>query len=131
MSFSGFIKNLFGAAEDAGNAVEMPENNTRHPNPIYDNLPGNLFKKEFQASKGAVLLDVRTPMEVRSGALPGAIAIDIMSSSFASKIAALDRSKTYFVYCRSGNRSAQACQIMHRQGFDVRNLMGGIGAWPR
>lgn len=131
MSFSGFFKNLFGGNGEAESAVEMPENNTKHPNPVYDNLPGNLFKKEFQASKGAVLLDVRTSMEVRSGALPGAVHIDIMSPSFAAKVAALDRSKTYFIYCRSGNRSAQACQIMHRQGFDVRNLMGGIGAWPR
>ncbi len=129
MAFSAFIKSLFGGSHET-EVADLPENTTKHPHPVYDNLPGNLFKKEFQASKNAVLLDVRTAMEVRSGALPGALHIDIMSPSFAQKIAVLDRSKTYFIYCRSGNRSAQACQIMHRQGFDVRNLMGGIGAWP-
>lgn len=131
MALSGFFKTLFGGSDTAEPIADLPVNDTKHPNPVYDNLPGNLLKKEFQANKNAVLLDVRTAMEVRSGALPGAVHIDIMSPSFAAKIAALDRGKTYFIYCRSGNRSAQACQIMHRQGFDVRNLMGGISAWPR
>lgn len=130
MALSDFFKTLFGGSSDS-EVADLPENNTKHPNPVYDNLPGNLFKKEFMASKNAVLLDVRTASEVRSGALPGAIHIDIMARGFAQKVAGLDRTKTYFIYCRSGNRSGQACQIMHRQGFDVRNLMGGISAWPR
>jgi rhodanese-related sulfurtransferase len=43
---------------------------------------------------------------------------------------ALDSSKTYFVYCRSGARSAQACQIFKLNGFDsCYNLLGGILEW--
>jgi rhodanese-related sulfurtransferase len=42
----------------------------------------------------------------------------------------LDKSQTYFVYCRSGARSAQACQIFKQQGIaDCYNLLGGILEW--
>jgi rhodanese-related sulfurtransferase len=130
MSLLNIIQNLFGNNADT-NVQDLPENNTQHPNPIFDNLNGHLFKKALTSNPNAVLLDVRTSMEVRSGALPGAINIDFMSSNFMQKVAGLDKSKTYLVYCRSGNRSGQACQMMHKMGFDVRNLMGGIGAFPQ
>jgi rhodanese-related sulfurtransferase len=123
-----FLKNLFGTG-GAAQAAEMPENSTFHPSPQFDNLPGPLFKKALEADPQAVLLDVRTPMEVKMGALPGAQNLDFMGHNFAQKVAALDKSKTYFVYCRSGNRSAQACKLMYQMGFDVRNLLGGIGAY--
>lgn len=120
------FKNLFGKEE-----VIDVENNTSHPNPDFKQLPGDLFKKEYQATKDAVLLDVRTAMEYQSGSLPKAANIDFMSLSFKKNVAGLDKSKTYFLFCRSGNRSAQACNTMRSMGFDVRNLMGGVGAWPR
>lgn len=127
-----FLKNLFsGAATETAEPEAAILNTTSHPNPQYDNLTGQLFKQELKDNPNAVLLDVRTPMEVRAGALPKAINIDIMSSNFTKQIAALDKSKTYLVYCRSGNRSAQACKIMYKMGFDVRNLLGGIGAFPK
>jgi rhodanese-related sulfurtransferase len=45
-------------------------------------------------------------------------------------IAQLDTSKTYYVYCRSGARSAQACQLLKQQGItDCFNLLGGILDW--
>lgn len=43
----------------------------------------------------------------------------------------MDKSKDYFIFCRSGNRSAQACGIMAELGFNVYNLKGGVGMWPR
>lgn len=125
-----FFKKIFGGGATEA-VAESIVNDTSHPNPQYDNLPGNLFKKEFQSHSDAVLLDVRTAMELSGGKLPKAVNIDFMASNFREKVAALDKSKTYFIYCRSGNRSGQACQIMHKMGFDVRNLMGGIGAYPK
>ncbi|MEZ4894411.1 MAG: rhodanese-like domain-containing protein [Saprospiraceae bacterium] len=75
-----------------------------------------------------MLLDVRTPAEFAQGAIPGAN-IDFLSPSFAGKIKNLDKDVTYFLYCRSGARSAQAGKQMNKLGFDVRNLSGGIGAF--
>lgn len=124
MALTSFFKNLFGntadSAETTGTSTERPR---------FDNQPGRLFRKEFESTPEAVLLDVRTAAEFKSGTLPGAVNLDFMSPSFKSNIARLDKSKTYFVFCRSGNRSGQACKLMYQTGFDVRNLLGGIGAW--
>jgi len=79
---------------------------------------------------GTVVLDVRTPAEFASGHLPQARNIDIEGSDFAAKIAALDKSATYAVYCRSGNRSGVALKQMAAAHFThVYDMAGGIDAW--
>ena len=97
----------------------------------YETLSGSEFKSRFQLEKGAVLLDVRTPGEFAGGTIPGAKNLDFNSSQFRNSIEKLEKSKTYFVFCRSGGRSAGACSIMADKGFKVYNLAGGVGAWPR
>lgn len=77
-----------------------------------------------------VVLDIRTSEEVAVGALPDAQVIDFYSPSFQSDLDELNRDATYLVYCRSGNRSAQATRLMENLGFeDVYELEGGILAW--
>ncbi len=96
----------------------------------FENLPVDDFKEQFEAHSNAALLDVRTPEEVAAGAIDGAAVINIFDADFADKVAELDKSKAYFVYCRSGRRSANACQIMSDQGFgELFNLEGGYMAW--
>lgn len=96
----------------------------------YKNLNGKEFKEEFKASNKPVLIDVRTPGEFASGTIAGSKTIDMMSPLFKDAIGKLDKDKDYYVFCRSGNRSAQACNIMAKEGFKVANLKGGIGEWP-
>ena len=97
----------------------------------YKDISGEEVKRLQQDQPDAVVLDVRTPMEVSQGKIPGAQVIDLMDSQFMQKVEALDKTKPYVVYCRSGNRSAQACNYMAGRGFDkLYNLNGGIGDWP-
>jgi len=79
----------------------------------------------------SVILDVRTEDEFESGYIKNALNLDIRGGSeFISSIEELDKSKAYFVYCRSGARSGQACQLMEQMGFEqVYNLEGGVLAW--
>lgn len=79
----------------------------------------------------SVILDVRTAGEVSEGIIPGAIHLDIfMGQGFLDGLEALDKSKNYYVYCRSGNRSGQACAIMNSVGFETtHNLLGGFMEW--
>lgn len=94
-------------------------------------LDGKAFREKFENTDQAVLLDVRTPAEFNSGSIPGAQNIDFMSPDFQNRIQTLDKDKTYFLYCRSGNRSGSAASIMEKAGFKSFNLVGGIGAWPK
>lgn len=93
----------------------------------------NIGAKEFHdlmKDKDAVVLDVRTPAETRDGVIPGYKMLNSMSPDFDNQIKKLDKNKKYLVYCRSGNRSGQACRIMADKGFDkLYNLVGGIAAW--
>lgn len=95
------------------------------------NLTQEDWASQFEADKNAVLLDVRTENECNEGMIPNAINIDIYEGqAFVDKIEALDKSKNYYVYCRSGARSEKACSIMNELGIEnAYNLMGGILAW--
>lgn len=74
----------------------------------------------------AAVLDVRTPEEYREGYLPGAQNIDFRASDFKEKVAQLDRDKTYYLYCRTGNRSGQGAAIMRELGFQNLYNIGGL-----
>jgi rhodanese-related sulfurtransferase len=89
------------------------------------------WTRRLKGDTNAVILDVRTQQEVEDGYIPGALNIDIFGGqAFLDAIDALDKSKTYYVYCRSGNRSGQACALMSTRGFDnCFNLMGGMMEW--
>jgi rhodanese-related sulfurtransferase len=77
-----------------------------------------------------VILDVRMESESRAGHLENALNLDYYSETFREDLERLDKTKTYFVYCRSGNRSARAVEIMGGLGFtDTYNLGGGYAQW--
>ncbi|UZO79284.1 rhodanese-like domain-containing protein [Aquimarina sp. ERC-38] len=85
----------------------------------------------IENDKDAVILDVRTDDEVAEGYIPGMINYDIHGGQeFMDQLNTLDKSKNYYVYCRSGARSGQACQIMDQNGFaNAYNLIGGFMNW--
>ena len=82
---------------------------------------------ELQRSEGGgILLDVRTPEEYADGNAPTSVNIDFYDGDFQSKISALNRDETYFLYCHSGNRSGRTLRIMKNLGFHhVYDLSGG------
>ncbi|GAA2519403.1 rhodanese-like domain-containing protein [Rarobacter incanus] len=74
----------------------------------------------------ATIVDVRTASEYAEGHLQGAINIDVQGSDFAQRIESLDTGAAYRVYCRSGNRSAQAAAAMKQAGLTKVEDLGGI-----
>ena len=85
---------------------------------------------QLMKDKDTVILDVRSPQELGEGSVPGHKMISLFDPSFQAKIAKLDKTKTYLVYCRSGNRSKTACSVMANLGFQkLYNLKGGVHAW--
>ena len=82
------------------------------------------------ADPSIVVLDVRTPAEFATGHLANAINIDAQGADFDDQIAQLDPTKTYAVYCRSGNRSQAAVERMSDAGFtNIVELESGILGW--
>jgi len=89
------------------------------------------WEEQLENDGNAFILDVRTPEEVDEGYIPGATNIDIyLGQVFLDELEKLDKSKNYYVYCRSGNRSRQACALMNNVGFaNAYNLEGGFVNW--
>ena len=85
---------------------------------------------QFIQQPDVQLVDVRTADEYAEGHLDGAVNIDVKEPAFlASAKQLLDASRPVAVYCRSGRRSANAADMLTKEGFKAVNLKGGILAW--
>lgn len=92
------------------------------------------FNTSFaEPDSNTIILDVRTDQEFEAGSIPNSVQLDFMSPEFKSRVAQLDSTKTYIVYCQSGGRSTAASKIMAQElGFkDVKNLEGGYSTWSK
>jgi rhodanese-related sulfurtransferase len=88
------------------------------------------LKQKTGNPAGAILIDVRTPEEVKEGHIQGARNINVDARNFKKQVKGLDKSLTYYLYCGTGVRSARAARIMIDMGFDsVYSVQGGIKAW--
>jgi rhodanese-related sulfurtransferase len=92
----------------------------------------NDWIKQSLKDDNAVILDVRTFDEFVEGAIPNAINIDVKQPQlFLDKINELDKTQSFYVYCQSGARSAEACAVLSLM-CDVKtvySLMGGFSEW--
>jgi rhodanese-related sulfurtransferase len=97
----------------------------------------DLNAQEFKAKVDAkdangVILDVRTPDEIKSGVIPNAVFLDYFQKDFEKQVEKLDKAKTYYVYCASGARSGETVALMKKNGFkEAYNLKGGMVAWKK
>jgi len=95
------------------------------------NLDQSTWLNQFHSEENAIILDVRTPEEFETSRIPNSKNIDFYNpQNFMLEIEKLDKDNSYYVYCRTGVRSANSCQLMNELGFDkVYNLLGGIVEW--
>ncbi len=93
------------------------------------NLDALTFAQKI-SEENVVVLDVRTYEEFTQSHIPDALNIDVQGDHFNADVSALDKSKSYAVYCRSGVRSVLASEVMAQIGIaNVYNLAGGIMEW--
>ena len=105
-----------------GSSEEQEE--TKYPNIVSND---DVVKK-LEANEDVVVLDVREPAEYAFGHIPNAISIPF--GDLENRVAELDKSKTIFVVCRTGNRSDMASQSLSSKGFEkVWNVVPGMSEW--
>ena len=104
----GFFSNMFGSKN-------------------YTNINNEELKNIIKNNKNALILDVRSIGEFRSGHIPNAKNIPVQELS--SQINNLDAYKNddIIVYCASGGRSSSAENILNKNGFSKVYNLGGIG----
>lgn len=87
---------------------------------------GDPTSPTVEAGDGVIVIDVRTPEEYAAGNLEGAKLLDFNGGQFAAELSSLDPDAEYLVYCRSGNRSAQAISLMQAEGFEKVTNLGSL-----
>ena len=94
-------------------------------------LEQDKWKIGLENDSDAIILDVRTTEEFETSRIPKSLNIDFYNPEiFMQEISKLDKDKSYYIYCRTGVRSANSCHIMEEFGFTkTYNLIGGIVDW--
>lgn len=96
-------------------------------NETFKNVPTEEAKQLIEDKK-VVVLDVRTPEEFEGGHIPNALLIPLQE--LEGRLTELKKDESYLVVCRSGNRSAQASEILINNGFSsIYNMTGGMNDW--
>tara|TARA_R110002124_G_scaffold149259_3_gene315325 strand:+ start:7506 stop:7901 length:396 start_codon:yes stop_codon:yes gene_type:complete len=81
---------------------------------------------ENKIEADGIIIDVRTKDEYDKGSLKGAlVGYNYSSGEFEEKLDSLDKTKTYYLYCASGNRSGKAAVLMKEKGFENVHNLGG------
>lgn len=79
-----------------------------------------------------IILDTRTTGEYKQGHIQNSVFLDFSAKDFYTKVAALDKEKSYLIYCHSGGRSGITMDYMKKNGFkEAWNMSGGIVSWSR
>jgi len=73
------------------------------------------------------LLDVREQDEWDAGHAPQALHIPM--SELAGRLGELPEDRDVLVICRSGGRSARVTEYLNANGWDARNVDGGMQSW--
>ena len=90
------------------------------------------FQRLMHSIPTAVVIDLRTPEELKQGKVPGARVIDFFGPEFEPAIDSLDRSKTYLLYCASGGRSGETAEHMKQLGFKhIYEMPEGFNGWKK
>jgi rhodanese-related sulfurtransferase len=91
-------------------------------------ITGEDLKKRLDAHEPLAIIDVREQWEYEQGHLKGARLLPL--GTLGKQGADLPKDRPIVLVCRSGNRSAQAFQILKRQGYaNLVNLTGGMSGW--
>ncbi len=126
------LSSLFFAALVAGVSAAKGEQLTPPlPSGCIDKRAEDIYKMLTEEPSQIILLDVRTEAEYEEEhiQIEGVETKNIPLSEIEERLNELNKSKVLIVYCRSGARSRQACEILAQHNFTVFNLEGGITAW--
>lgn len=97
---------------------------------VYVNITAEEAREIMDAQDGYIILDVRTQAEYDEGHIPGAILIPNTEIEMHAEEELPDKDQLILVYCRSGNRSKKAAQILVELGYTNIKEFGGIIDWP-
>jgi phage shock protein E len=99
---------------------------------VIKNLSAERFRNVMDSLQDEVLIDLRTPDELKNGKIAGAKEIDYFGADYEKDIQSLDKNKVYLLYCAGGGRSSETAELMEKLGFNnIYNLESGFKDWTK
>ena len=96
----------------------------------YMNITAEEAKQLMDTEENYIILDVRRQDEYDEKHIPGAILIPNEVIRERAEAELTDKDQLILVYCRSGNRSKQASEVLKELGYTYIREFGGINDWP-
>ena len=96
----------------------------------YEQITQEEAKQIMDTTNGYILLDTRTQEEYDQSHIPGALLIPHTEIAQRAADELPDKDQVILVYCRSGNRSKQASEVLAELGYTNVKEFGGINTWP-
>ena len=96
----------------------------------YEQITQEEAKQIMDTTNGYILLDTRTQEEYDQNHIPGALLIPHTEIAQRADEELPDKDQVILVYCRSGNRSKQASEVLAELGYTHVKEFGGINTWP-
>lgn len=87
-------------------------------------------QEKIDKNEEFILLDVRTKEEYEQGRIPGTVLIPLNDLENQVTLKLENKEAEIVVYCRSGNRSKRAVEILNSMGYTNVHDLGGIIDWP-
>lgn len=123
---------------DTTDNVTATDNDPTEPSESTEDIPiknggkiaPDIAKERLDSDEAIILVDVRTEQEYGEGHIPDALLFPITTIENDAATIIPDLDATYFVYCRSGSRSAQAVGLLLDMGYTSVYDLGGIINWP-
>ena len=106
------------------------ENKPAGEEKAYMNITAEEAKKLMDTEQDYVILDVRTREEYEAGHIPGALLLPNTEIRDRAESELKNKDQLILIYCRSGNRSKQASEILEELGYTRIREFGGINDWP-
>lgn len=96
--------------------------------PLPQITPAGAYAR-LQETNPPLIIDVRQPVETKSGSVPGAVLVPL--TELGRRMAELPPDQEILCICFSGHRSPVAARRLARAGYQVINVTGGITAWQK
>lgn len=96
--------------------------NCQHQKAENNEINKNKMSIKKQVEKGAFLVDVRSPEDFAQGSFPNAVNIPL--EEVGNRVEEFKNKSSIITFCRSGNRSSQAIEILEKNG--IQNITNGI-----
>ena len=119
-----------GNSADDQSKETAPTTEATEPREAYMNITAEEAKELMDTQENYIILDVRRQDEYDEKHIPGAILIPNEVIRERAEAELKDKDQLILVYCRSGNRSKQASEVLKELGYTYIREFGGINDWP-